>query len=109
MPGQTDLVEISCPLQHRKVRTRLHENGLRRACRDGLRSSRFSGAYTTVRRRRPLPAWAVPDVRGSVVKTMQGTITIVQESRFQLTDDGGVSHLFILGHDTLAEPDQLEP
>jgi hypothetical protein len=39
---------------------------------------------------------------------MDGTVTIVQESRFQLTDDEGVSHLFILGHDTLAEPDQLE-
>jgi hypothetical protein len=43
------------------------------------------------------------------VKTMEGIVTIVQESRFQLTDDSGVSHLFILGHDTLGEPDQLEP
>ena len=42
-------------------------------------------------------------------KTMDGIVTIVQESRFQLTDDRGVSHLFILGHDTLAEPAQLEP
>ncbi|MBV8914592.1 MAG: hypothetical protein JOZ05_16320 [Acetobacteraceae bacterium] len=43
------------------------------------------------------------------MKRMEGVVTIVQESRFQLTDDDGVSHLFILGHDTLAEPDQLEP
>ena len=41
------------------------------------------------------------------MKTMEGVVTIVQESRFQLTDDRGASHLFILGHDTLAEPDQL--
>lgn len=40
---------------------------------------------------------------------MQGVITIVQESRFQLTDDSGASHLFILGHSAAAEPDQLAP
>ncbi len=40
---------------------------------------------------------------------MQGIITIVQESRFQLTDDQGASHLFILGHAALAEPSQLAP
>ena len=38
---------------------------------------------------------------------MDGMVTVVQESRFQLTDDRGVSHLFILGHDAAAEPDQL--
>ena len=38
---------------------------------------------------------------------MEGTVTIVQESRFQLTDDHGVSHLFILSHGASAEPDQL--
>lgn len=43
------------------------------------------------------------------MKTMDGIVTIVQESRFQLTDERGVSHLFVLGHRTLAEPDQLEP
>jgi len=43
------------------------------------------------------------------VKSMDGIVTIVQESRFQLTDDEGVSHLFVLGHRALAEPDQLEP
>lgn len=40
---------------------------------------------------------------------MEGIVTVVQESRFQLTDDRGVSHLFILGHDAAAEPDQLVP
>ncbi len=42
------------------------------------------------------------------VETMKGVVTIAQESRFQLTDDQGASHLFILGHDALAEPDQLQ-
>jgi hypothetical protein len=41
--------------------------------------------------------------------TMEGTVTIVQESRFQLTDPGGVSHLFLLGHSSFAEPEQLMP
>ncbi len=40
---------------------------------------------------------------------MEGVVILVQESRFQLTDDRGVSHLFILGHDASAEPDQLAP
>jgi hypothetical protein len=39
---------------------------------------------------------------------MEGTVTIVQEGRFQLSDDRGVSHLFILSHGASAEPDQLE-
>ncbi len=43
------------------------------------------------------------------MKTIDGVVTIVQESRFQLTDDKGVSHLFLLGHDSFAEPEQLEP
>ena len=43
------------------------------------------------------------------MQIMEGVVTILQESRFQLTDDEGVSHLFILSHDTLGEPDQLEP
>jgi hypothetical protein len=38
---------------------------------------------------------------------MEGTVTIVQEQRFQLTDDEGVSHLFILSHGASTEPDQL--
>ncbi len=41
------------------------------------------------------------------VLTMDGVVTVVQESRFQLTDDAGVSHLFILSPDAAAEPDQL--
>ena len=41
--------------------------------------------------------------------TMQGIVTIVQESRFQLTDDAGVAHLFLLGHAAAAESDQLAP
>jgi hypothetical protein len=44
-----------------------------------------------------------------VAKVIEGVVTIVQESRFQLTDDDGVSHLFILGHGAAAEPGQLEP
>ncbi len=40
---------------------------------------------------------------------MEGVVTLAQESRFQLTDDEGVSHLFVLGHDAAAEPDQLAP
>ena len=40
---------------------------------------------------------------------MTGTVTIVQETRFQLTDERGVSHLFMLGHGSMAEPAQLEP
>ncbi len=40
---------------------------------------------------------------------MEGIVTMVQESRFQLTDSKGVSHLFILGYDAAAEPDQLAP
>lgn len=43
------------------------------------------------------------------MESIEGVVTIVQESRFQLTDDAGVAHLFILGHDTLAEPEQLAP
>jgi hypothetical protein len=40
-------------------------------------------------------------------RCMNGTVTIVQESRFQMTDDDGVSHLFILSHAASAEPEQL--
>ena len=47
--------------------------------------------------------------RRMATKTMEGIVTIVQESRFQLTDDAGVSHLFILAHSASAEPAQLEP
>ena len=38
---------------------------------------------------------------------MDGRITLAQESRFQLTDGAGVSHLFTLGPWCAAEPEQL--
>jgi hypothetical protein len=41
--------------------------------------------------------------------TTEGVVTIVQEGRFQLTDDAGVAHLFVLGHRAPAEPEQLPP
>ncbi len=40
---------------------------------------------------------------------MEGVVTVVQESRFLLTDDRGVSHLFILGPNAPADTDQLAP
>ena len=40
---------------------------------------------------------------------MTGVVTIVQESRFQLTDGDGVSHLFILGPLASTETAQLRP
>ncbi|HWX47594.1 MAG TPA: hypothetical protein VNZ61_06040 [Roseomonas sp.] len=43
------------------------------------------------------------------MRTMEGVVTIVQEGRFQLTDDDGVSHLFLLSHRAAVEPDQLPP
>lgn len=39
--------------------------------------------------------------------SVQGVVTIVQEGRFQLLDDDGVGHLFLLGHSAAAEPEQL--
>ncbi len=39
--------------------------------------------------------------------TMTGIVTIVQEGRFQLTDDAGVSHFFLLSPHAAAEPAQL--
>lgn len=41
------------------------------------------------------------------MRTMEGIVTITQESRFQLLDDRGASHLFLLSHDAAAEPQQL--
>ncbi len=40
---------------------------------------------------------------------MIGVITIVQEGRFQLIDEKGVSHQFVLGHAAAAETEQLRP
>ena len=42
-------------------------------------------------------------------RTMDGVVTVVQESRFQLTDDQGVSHLFVLSGHAAMEPAQLAP
>jgi hypothetical protein len=39
---------------------------------------------------------------------MTGIVTIVQEGRFQMTDAGGVSHLFILSPSAALEPAQLQ-
>ena len=39
--------------------------------------------------------------------TMDGVVTLAQESRFQLTDENGIAHLFVLAHAALAEPAQL--
>lgn len=36
-----------------------------------------------------------------------GTITVVQEERFQLDCDDGIQRLFILSHDALLEADEL--
>ena len=41
--------------------------------------------------------------------TMDGVITIVQEGRFQMTDDAGASHLFTLSPYAAAETEQLKP
>jgi hypothetical protein len=40
---------------------------------------------------------------------MEGTITIVQEGRFQLSDDRGVSHQFVLDRVASVETEQLRP
>lgn len=37
----------------------------------------------------------------------EGTVTIVQESRFQAVDDHGVAQLFLLSPQAAAEPGQL--
>jgi len=39
--------------------------------------------------------------------TMSGIVTIVQEGRFQMMDDGGAYHLFLLGRNAAAETAQL--
>jgi hypothetical protein len=40
---------------------------------------------------------------------MTGVVTIVQEGRFQLTDELGRSHLFMLGPNAPLETSQLRP
>ena len=41
------------------------------------------------------------------MRTMVGIVTLAQESRFQLTDEQGIGHLFILSYGASAEPFQL--
>lgn len=41
--------------------------------------------------------------------TRDGTITLVQERRFQLVDDGGTAHLFLLAHDAPLDALRLAP
>jgi hypothetical protein len=38
---------------------------------------------------------------------MEGVVTVIQEGRFQLVDDDGVAHHFVLAHDAASEPEQL--
>jgi hypothetical protein len=38
---------------------------------------------------------------------LEGVVTIVQEGRFQLVDQNGVAHLFLLAHNAPPEPAQL--
>jgi hypothetical protein len=41
------------------------------------------------------------------MQQVDGVVTMVQESRFQLLDDDGVSHHFLLGYSAGIEPEQL--
>jgi hypothetical protein len=41
------------------------------------------------------------------MQSMSGVITIVQEGRFQLRDEDGVSHHFVLRHNAEVDPEQL--
>ena len=41
--------------------------------------------------------------------SLTGRVTIVQEGRFQLVDDGGAGHLFILSPHAALETTQLRP
>ncbi len=43
------------------------------------------------------------------MQSIVGVVTIVQEGRFQLMDDSGVGHLFLLGYGAAVEPEQLPP
>jgi hypothetical protein len=43
------------------------------------------------------------------MRSIEGLIIIVQEGRFQLVDDAGIAHLFLLGHTAAADPEQLAP
>jgi hypothetical protein len=43
------------------------------------------------------------------MRTMSGRITVVQESRFRLLGDDGITRHFILAHDANLEPQDLGP
>jgi hypothetical protein len=49
----------------------------------------------------------MPGRNDVVTRSMTGVVTIVQEGRFQMTDDRGVSHLFVLSSSAAAETEQL--
>ena len=46
-------------------------------------------------------------LRSASVKQATGTITLVQEERFQLACDDGTTRLFILAHDAALEAEAL--
>jgi hypothetical protein len=41
------------------------------------------------------------------MRSIVGTVIIVQEERFQLLDRHGIGHQFLLRYDSSVEPDQL--
>ena len=41
------------------------------------------------------------------MQSISGVVTIVQEGRFQLLDDNGVAHLFVLHYGAAPDPQQL--
>ena len=43
------------------------------------------------------------------MQSLEGRVMIVQEGRFQVLDDAGVAHHFLLGHGATIEPEQLPP
>ena len=43
------------------------------------------------------------------MRSIEGLIIINQEGRFQLVDDAGVAHLFLLSHAAAADPEELAP
>lgn len=43
------------------------------------------------------------------MRSMEGFVTITQESRFQLTAPDGVSHMFVLSWKAPLDPGQLSP
>ncbi len=45
--------------------------------------------------------------RSAPVQSLDGVITLAQESRFQITDSAGISHQAVLSPRAAMEPDQL--